>query len=74
MLLGVLVQLLPASWPIVMGTDDTLERRRGKKITAKGCDRDAVRSTTQHVVTCCGLTWVTMMLWVPFPWSQRPWA
>lgn len=73
-LLGLLLQLLPSSWPIVMGTDDTLERRRGKKITAKGCYRDAVRSTAKHVVTCLGLKWVTMMLLVPVPWSHRPWA
>jgi len=73
-LLGLLVQLLPSSWPIVIGTDDTLERRRGPKITAKGCYRDAVRSTAKHVVTCFGLKWVTMMLLVPLPWSQRPWA
>lgn len=74
MLLGFLVQSLPSSWPIVMGTDETLERRRGKKITAKGCYRDAVRSTATPVVTCFGLQWVPMMLLVPFPWSQRPWA
>jgi DDE superfamily endonuclease len=73
-LLGLLVQLLPSSWPIVIGTDDTLERRRGKNITAKGCYRDAVRSTATHVVTCYGLKWVAMMLLVPLPWSQRAWA
>jgi hypothetical protein len=73
-LLGLLVQLLPSAWPIVIGTDDTLERRRGKQITAKGCYRDAVRSTAKHVVTCFGLKWVAMMLMVPLPWSQRPWA
>ena len=73
-LLGLLVQLLPASWPIVIGTDDTLERRRGKKSSAKGCYRDAVRSTAKQVVTCFGLKWVTMMLLVPLPWSHRPWA
>ena len=73
-LLGLLIALLPAAWPIVIGTDDTLERRRGKKITAKGCSRDAVRSTAKHVVTCFGLKWVPLMLLVPLPWSQRPWA
>src|SRR5262244_1824103 len=36
-LLGLLVPLLPAPWPIIVGTDETIERRRGKKITAKGC-------------------------------------
>lgn len=73
-LLGLLVPLLPASWPIIIGPDDTIERRRGKKISAQGCYRDAVRSTAQHVVTCFGLKWVTMMLLLPLPWSQRPWA
>jgi hypothetical protein len=73
-LLGLLVQLLPSTWPILIGTDDTLERRRGPQITAKGCYRDAVRSTAKHVVTCFGLKWVAMMLLVPLPWSPRPWA
>lgn len=73
-LLGVLVQWLPAAWPIVVGTDDTSERRRGRKITAKGCYREAVRSTEKYVVTCFGLQWMAMMLLVPFPGSHRPWA
>jgi DDE superfamily endonuclease len=51
-----------------------VERRSGRKITAKGCDRDAVRSTKKHVICCCGLTWVSMMLLVPVPWSRRVWA
>jgi hypothetical protein len=69
-----LVLLLPASWPIVVGADETIERRRGRKITAKGCYRDAVRSTEKHVITCFGLKWIAMMLLVPLPWSSRPWA
>src|SRR5436190_7210374 len=40
-LLGLLVQLLPASFPILIVVDDTIERRSGKKIKAKGCYRDA---------------------------------
>ena len=73
-LLGVLVPLLPVTWPLLVGIDATLERRRGRKIAAKGCYRDAVRSTEPHVVPCCGLTWLVMMLFVPLPWSPRPWA
>jgi hypothetical protein len=72
--LGLLVQRLPSAWPLVIGTDDTLERQRGTKITAKGGDRAAVRSTAKHGVTCCGLQWVAMMLLVPLPGSQRPGA
>jgi len=44
-LLGLLVQLLPASLSLLIIVDDTIERRQGKKITAKGYYRDAVRST-----------------------------
>lgn len=29
-LLGLLIQLLPKSWPILVAVDETLERRRGK--------------------------------------------
>src|SRR5262249_13711650 len=31
-LLGLLVPLLPAPWPLIVGTDETIARRRGKKI------------------------------------------
>src|SRR5215470_10624440 len=41
-LLGILLRLLPATWPIIVGTDETIARRRGRKIAAKGCYRDAV--------------------------------
>src|SRR5262249_14910462 len=73
-LLGLLIPLLPATWPLLVGTDETIERRRGRKITAKGCYRDAVRSTEKHIVTCFGLKWRMMMVLVPLPWSPRPWA
>jgi DDE superfamily endonuclease len=74
-LLGVLVVVfvLPGA-TIVLGADDTVERRSGRKIKAKGCYRDAVRSSKKHVVKCFGLKWVTMMLLVPVPWAQRVWA
>jgi DDE superfamily endonuclease len=74
-LLGLLITLLvPPGATIVLGADDTVERRSGRKITAKGCYRDAVRSTKKHVIRCFGLKWVSMMLLVPVPWSQRVWA
>src|SRR2546426_2785586 len=51
MLLGLLVTLLvPPGATIVLGADDTVERRSGRKIRAKGCYRDAVRSSKAHVV------------------------
>jgi DDE superfamily endonuclease len=75
MLLGLLVaRLVPPGVPIVLGADDTVERRRGRQITAKGCYRDAVRSTKKHVIRCFGLKWVVMMLLVPVLWARRVWA
>ena len=60
---------MPPGATIVLGADDTVERRSGRKITAKGCYRDAVRSTKKHVIRCFGLKWVSMMLLVPVPWA-----
>ena len=74
-LLGLLItRLVPPGATIVLGADDTVERRGGRKITAKGCYRDAVRSSKSHVIRCFGLKWVSMMLLVPVPWSRRVWA
>ena len=73
-LLGLLVALVPVNLPIIIGVDDTIERRKGEKIKAKGCYRDPVRSTKKHVIRCFGLKWLSMMLIVPVPWSKRHWA
>ena len=40
-LFGLLVQLLPASLPILIVVDDTIERRNGRKIKAKGESKKA---------------------------------
>lgn len=50
-LLGLLVAVLPVDWPLVVAIDETLERRKGARIGAKGTYRDAVRSSQSHVVT-----------------------
>ena len=73
-LLGLLVALLPPGLPIVVAVDETLERRFGRRIRAKGVYRDAVRSSRRKVVTSMGLEWIVMALLVPLPWSRRPWA
>ncbi len=73
-LLGLLVMLLPQDGPLWVGVDETIERRQGRKIKAKGRYRDAVRSTEKVVVKCYGLKWISMMLLVPLPWSSRVWA
>lgn len=74
-LLGVLVSAFVASGnTVVIGADETLERRQGKKIKAKSVFRDSARSSQKHKVTSFGLRWVSMMLLVRVPWSERVWA
>jgi len=73
-LLGLLIRFIPESFPIIIGIDDTIERRKGKKIKAKGCYRDAVRSSQKHIVKCFGLKWISMMLIIQLPWSNKYWA
>jgi hypothetical protein len=52
--------LLPQG-PVVIGCDDTIERRRGAKISAKGIYRDPVRSSHSHFVKTSGLRWLSLM-------------
>jgi hypothetical protein len=73
-LLGLLVAAFVPTGPLVVALDDTLERRRGAHIAAKGIYRDPVRSSESHFVKASGLRWVCMMLLVPIPWVGRVWA
>jgi len=58
-LLGLLVEaFVPEGDPLVVGIDETLERRYGKKIAARGVYRDPVRSTHETFVKSSGLRWV----------------
>lgn len=59
---------------LIFGIDETIERRRGPKIRAKGIYRDSVRSSKSHMVKCSGLRWMSLMLLVPISWAQRVWA
>jgi hypothetical protein len=70
MLRGVLITgLVPPGVTVVLGADATMERHAGRKLAAKGCSRDAVRSTKKHVIHSFGLKWVSVMLLVPAPWA-----
>src|SRR3954465_11543184 len=74
-LLGLLVEaFVPEGSPLVVGIDETLERRYGKKISAKGIYRDPVRSTHETFVKSSGLRWVCAMVLVEVPWASRVWA
>ena len=59
-LLGLVIELLPRHGVPILVVEDTVERRRGKRIRAKGCYRDPVRSTAKHVVKCVGLKWLSL--------------
>ena len=72
-----LVQVLDAFLPadeVVIGVDDTIERRWGPKIKARGIYRDPVRSSRGHFVRASGLRWLSLMVMVPIPWANRRWA
>jgi hypothetical protein len=73
-LLALLLLTFAPTGTVVIGGDDTIERRRGDAITAKGIYRDPVRSSKRHFVKASGLRWVTVMLLVPIPFAQRVWA
>jgi len=73
-LLRLLVAAFVPAGPLVIGVDETLERRTGAQIAAKGVYRDAVRSSHSHFVKATGLRWVSLMLLTPIPWANRVWA
>jgi hypothetical protein len=73
-LLGLLIAAFVPAGPVVLGIDDTIERRRGKRIRAKGIYRDPVRSSKGHFVKASGLRWLSLMLLAPIPWAGRTWA
>jgi hypothetical protein len=69
-----LLIFLPATGTLILGADDTIERRRGKKIKELGCYRDPVRSSQKYIIKCFGLKWVSMALLIRVPWSSRVYA
>jgi len=73
-LLSLLVAAFAPAGVLVMGLDDTIERRRGDQIKAKGIYRDPVRSSRSHMVKASGLRWLSLMLLVEIPWAGRIWA
>ena len=70
-LLGQLVAVFAPAGALVFGLDETIERRWGPQIAAKGLYRDAVRSSRAYFVKVSGLRWLCLMLLVPPPWAAR---
>jgi hypothetical protein len=73
-LLMALIHAFAPSGPLLMALDDTIERRRGAKIAARGIYRDPVCSSRSNFVKTSGLRWLCLMLVVPIPWARRHWA
>jgi hypothetical protein len=74
LLLRLLVAVFIPQGVVVFGLDDTIERRRGAQIKAKGIYRDPVRSSHSHVVKASGLRWLACMVLAPLSWAGRVWA
>ena len=69
-LLAQLIAVFATSGVIVLGLDDTIERRRGKKIAEDGIYRDPVRKAPWalcHAQVDCEA--LSLMLLVDIPWA-----
>jgi hypothetical protein len=73
-LLVLLVSAFAPRGTVVVALDDTVERRWGRRIRARGIYRDPVRSSHGHLVKASGLRWLSVMLVAPVPWAGRAWA
>ncbi len=73
-LLLVVQRLAQGDEPLVFGIDETIERRWGRCINARGIYRDAVRSSDSHLVKASGLRWISLMWLAYIPWAHRTWA
>ena len=74
LLLRLLVAVFTPPGVVVLGLNDTSERRRGEQITAKGIYRTPVRSSHSHFVKVSGLRWPACMVLTPLSWADRVWA
>jgi hypothetical protein len=74
LLLRCLVAVFIPSGVVGVGLDDTIERRRGDHMAAKGIYRDPVRSSHAPFVTGSGRRWLACLLLVPLAWADRVWA
>jgi hypothetical protein len=59
---------------VYIAIDEHLERRRGPKIKAIGCYRDAVLSTKRRKVKSFGLKWMSVAVLKGFSWSKNIFA
>jgi DDE superfamily endonuclease len=73
-LLGLLVEAFVPAGPVILGLDDTIERRRGCKLTARAIYYDAARSSKACFQKTSGLRWISLAVLAPVSWAARVWA
>src|SRR5918994_534053 len=73
-LLRLLVTCFVPEGELVLGLDDTIERRHGENITAQGIYRDPVRSSHSHLVKASGLRWLCCMVLSQVSWAGSTWG
>jgi hypothetical protein len=73
-LLSLLVEAFVPAGPVILGLDDTVERRRGRKLTARAIYYDAARSSKACFQKTSGLRWMSVAVLVPVRWAARVWA
>jgi hypothetical protein len=73
-LLLLLLRCFPSEMAMTFAIDDTLERRKGKHINAKGWFKDPIQSNNGKVVTSSGLRWMPVMLLTHVPFIGRIFA
>jgi hypothetical protein len=71
--LKILLKMVSQERPVIL-IDETLERRKGKRIQSKGYYRDAVRSSRSCVVKTTGLKWLVMAFSFHFSFARRAFA
>jgi len=73
-LLLLLLRYFNQGLTLTFAIDDTLERRRGKHIRAKGWFKDPIQSANGKVATSSGLRWMPVMLLTVVPFIGRIFA
>jgi hypothetical protein len=73
-LLQLLIDTFAPQGALVFGLDETIERRWGRCISARGIYRDAARSSKSVTNKTSGLRWLSVQLLAWMPWARRWWA
>jgi hypothetical protein len=74
LLLRLLWTVFAPEGALVVGVDDTIERRRGGQSRATGIYRDPVRSSHSHCMKANGRRWLSCMLPGTIPWARSVWG